>query len=339
MCVGARSAVACSALLSAALLAVSAIPAGAQTGGGMRLTVEGAHRVGSGVVVAAGQRVRLHGYMAPYVPGQVAVVRVNIHGRRYLIASRPIVSVGDHGEFAYDFRVPRSGVMHASALHAATGELGRLAANSPNVTSVLPFAGRGSHGLRIVFLQGLLLRLGYYSPVTGYYNDATARAVLAFRKVNRLGLSGWAGRAVFIRAAEGRGGYPVYNPSHGRHVEADLGRQVLALINPGGRVYRVFIMSSGKPSTPSVRGNFKVEWKEYGRNKKGMLDSNYFYGGYAIHGYPEVPNHPASHGCLRIPNPNAWFVNRWLTVGTPVDVFYRGHRAPARQPVSRNPGP
>ena len=35
-----------------------------------------------------------------------------------------------------------------------------------------------------------------------------------------------------------------------------------------------------------------------------MLHPNYFIGGYAIHGYP-VPNYPASHGCIRVPIPNA----------------------------------
>ena len=27
----------------------------------------------------------------------------------------------------------------------------------------------------------------------------------------------------------------------------------------------------------------------------------YFLRGFAIHGYPEVPAHPASHGCVRVP--------------------------------------
>ena len=28
---------------------------------------------------------------------------------------------------------------------------------------------------------------------------------------------------------------------------------------------------------------------------------SYFLRGFAIHGYPEVPAYPASHGCVRIP--------------------------------------
>ena len=45
-------------------------------------------------------------------------------------------------------------------------------------------------------------------------------------------------------------------PQHGRHVEANLGWQVLALIDKG-KVVRAYATSSGKPSTPTVLGNFR----------------------------------------------------------------------------------
>ena len=51
------------------------------------------------------------------------------------------------------------------------------------------------------------------------------------------------------------------------------------------------------------------------------MDSNYFIRGYAIHGYAEVPSYAASHGCLRIPIPNAPAVFGWVQVGYPVDVY------------------
>jgi lipoprotein-anchoring transpeptidase ErfK/SrfK len=54
-----------------------------------------------------------------------------------------------------------------------------------------------------------------------------------------------------------------------------------------------------------------------------MVDSSYFIRGYAVHGYPDVPPYNASHGCFRIPIPNAAFVYSWMTVGTPVDAYYR----------------
>jgi lipoprotein-anchoring transpeptidase ErfK/SrfK len=105
-------------------------------------------------------------------------------------------------------------------------------------------------------------------------------------------------------------------------VEADLAAQVLAEIEPGGHVRRIYTISSGKPSTPTVLGRFRVYLKTPGVNSEGMVDSNYFIRGYAIHGYPEVPTYAASHGCLRVPIPDAPAIYAWVQVGTPVDVYY-----------------
>ena len=51
------------------------------------------------------------------------------------------------------------------------------------------------------------------------------------------------------------------------------------------------------------------------------MESSYFISGYAIHGYHEVPTYAASHGCLRVPIPNAPEIYRWVGEGTPVDVY------------------
>jgi lipoprotein-anchoring transpeptidase ErfK/SrfK len=72
-----------------------------------------------------------------------------------------------------------------------------------------------------------------------------------------------------------------------------------------------------------VTGHFKVYLKTPGTNAKGMVDSSYFIRGYAVHGYVDVPAYNASHGCFRIPIPNAAFVYNWMTLGTPVDAYYR----------------
>jgi lipoprotein-anchoring transpeptidase ErfK/SrfK len=52
-----------------------------------------------------------------------------------------------------------------------------------------------------------------------------------------------------------------------------------------------------------------------------MVDSSYFIRGYAIHGYHEVPTYAASHGCLRVPIPNALSIYDWVQYNTPVDVY------------------
>ena len=98
-------------------------------------------------------------------------------------------------------------------------------------------------------------------------------------------------------------------------------RQVLAEIEPGGHVRTIYTMSSGKPSTPTVIGRFQVYLKTPGVNSEGMVDSNYFIRGYAIHGYAEVPTYAASHGCLRVPIPDASAIYGWVRTGTRVDVY------------------
>ncbi len=52
-----------------------------------------------------------------------------------------------------------------------------------------------------------------------------------------------------------------------------------------------------------------------------MYYSNYISGGVAIHGYPNVPNTPASHGCIRIPIFAAREVSGLMPVGTIVLVY------------------
>ena len=81
------------------------------------------------------------------------------------------------------------------------------------------------------------------------------------------------------------------------------------------------LVSSGKASTPTVLGRFKVYSRQLGTNALGMVDSSYFIGGYAIHGYHDVPTFPASHGCLRVPVPNARSIYDWLRIGDRVDVY------------------
>jgi lipoprotein-anchoring transpeptidase ErfK/SrfK len=130
----------------------------------------------------------------------------------------------------------------------------------------------------------------------------------------------FASAEVFRRLRRGQGRFRVRFPGHGRHAEADLSRQVLALVD-GGRVRHIYPTSSGSPATPTVLGSFRVYRKDFGTNAKGMLHSSYFIRGYAIHGYASVPVYPASHGCLRVPLEEAFYIFSWLRYGDRVDVY------------------
>ena len=84
---------------------------------------------------------------------------------------------------------------------------------------------------------------------------------------------------------------------------------------------RIYPTSSGAPATPTILGSFKVYRKTPGTNSLGMVDSSYFIRGYAIHGYASVPTGPASHGCLRVPIPDARPIYDWLRPGDGVIVY------------------
>lgn len=217
-----------------------------------------------------------------------------------------------------------TGVAQAAGKRRAT-----LPPPAPNTLAyrVLHMRGslrQGAHGAAVRLLQDELARRRYEVPVNGHFDEATGRAVLAFRKMTGLQRVETANAGVFQLLRAGAGYYRVRYRHDGNHIEANLTKQVLVEVDRGGRVRRIYTMSSGKPSTPTVLGRFQVYLKTPGTNSEGMVDSNYFIRGYAIHGYAEVPVYAASHGCLRIPVPNAPEVYGWVQVGYWVDVYTEG---------------
>lgn len=177
-----------------------------------------------------------------------------------------------------------------------------------------------------------LAELGYWGgPVDGVVDSATRSALIAFQK--------WEGRPVTgrftIRELEAiRSSAPPRARELGyEHVEVDIDRQVLLLVNDEGAVKVLPVSTgSGKPylsdGQTSVaytpRGRFVVYDKTFGW-EDGALGSvyyaNYITGGVAIHGYESVPTRPASHGCIRIPMFAAREVSKQLALGTIVLVY------------------
>jgi hypothetical protein len=330
-------------LTAAAALAVGASPAVAQlptppapaaptpkpkpkpAGGAMRLKVVGAYIYHHRNLSLRNDQVRIVGTVTPFVRGQVVTVNVTRGGHTLRRVRRRIVLSGNRGLFFVEMRASHVGRLRFTATKAATSKQVQLRSRAL-IDVIQPSAGGGAHGLRVSFLQERLFELGYYVNRTGRYDDATGRAVMAFRSYNGLGERPQAKPPVFARLARKKGGFKVHYPGAGRHVEADLSAQVIALIDKG-KVYKAFHISSGKPSTPTVLGTFHFYRQELGTNDHGMVNSNYFLRGYAIHGYYTIPNHPASHGCLRVPTANSRFIHDWIHVGMRIDVFYRSLRA------------
>ncbi|HEU4835771.1 MAG TPA: L,D-transpeptidase family protein [Pyrinomonadaceae bacterium] len=185
---------------------------------------------------------------------------------------------------------------------------------------------------QIIEAERRLSELGYWTgPVDGRLDEGTTSALIAFQK--------WEGRAITgkLTLAEleaiRNGVAPKARDIGYGHVEVDVDRQVLMLIDEEGAVRMLPVstgsdkpfMDQGQQSIAyTPRGRFVVYDKTYGW-ENGDLGSvyyaNYISGGVAIHGYLTVPTTPASHGCIRIPMFAAREVSRLLPVGTIVLVY------------------
>jgi hypothetical protein len=309
-------------LLPAGALAARAQPRAPRPTGRIGLQVDGAFSVNGRALAVAGRSLQIEGRIVPYVPGQTVSVRI-WRGHKLLkavtVAPKP-TRTKQTATFSVRFAPQRGGDVQVFALHARTAEQRRLLANAP-LSIVTPKAGPGTRGPFVALLQQRLAATGYATPQNGVYDAATGRAVLAFRKVNGMPRITTLTPFVVDRLMRGVGGFKVRFPQHGRHVEANLNWQVLALIDRG-RVVRAYVTSSGKPSTPTVLGSFRFYMREPGTNSHGMVDSTYFIRGYAIHGYYDVPTYNASHGCLRVPVPDAFAIYSWVHLGDQIDVYY-----------------
>ena len=267
-----------------------------------------------------GQRLAVSGTVHPYTPGQTVSVDLLRGGRLVKRTTVAVSAAGGGGRFEASVTATSRG-RHAVEAHLDAPAGSRLAsAPAQRFDALYPRARRGARGLKVRLLQRGLRALAYVSPSSGRFDDATARAVLAFRKANGMRRNRVADRRVYGRLFRGRGGFRLKYPRAGRHVEFDKSRQVLVLA-ARGRAERIYHASSGKPSTPTVFGTFRFYRRQWGTNSSGMVHSIYFVRGYAIHGYKSVPARPASHGCIRIPIPDARSVARWIRLGDRIFVY------------------
>jgi peptidoglycan hydrolase-like protein with peptidoglycan-binding domain len=174
-------------------------------------------------------------------------------------------------------------------------------------------------------LQSRLADLQYLprSAVDGVEGYRTQQAVIAFQAwegLDRDGVVGPLTKAALkkAKAPKPRAGGP------SRRIEV-YREQGVALLVAGGRVKRAIHVSSGAPGTSTPAGTFEVFRKEL-RSwsvpfQVWLPYASYFNNGIAFHEYPDVPPYPASHGCVRVPSPEAQIVYRFAKLGTTVVVI------------------
>jgi lipoprotein-anchoring transpeptidase ErfK/SrfK len=268
-------------------------------------------------VALRGKAYRLRGTMIPAVAGEKVTLAIHRNGKKIRTVRVPVAA---DGSFSRRMKTTRAGRYSVRASHALSPALAAARGPKVRVEVVEPRAADGVHGPLVRLLQRGLDKLAYAVPRNDSYDAATGRAVMAFRKVNGMPRRYDADRAVIEKVLAGKGAFKVRHPDAGHHVEADISRQVLALID-GGKVVDTYHTSTGAPATPTIIGSFRVYMKDPGINAKGMVKSSYFIRGYAIHGYVDVPAFNASHGCLRVPIPDAARIFNWVQMGDRVITY------------------
>jgi lipoprotein-anchoring transpeptidase ErfK/SrfK len=270
---------------------------------------------GARATIIAGTRFRVRVIVKPFAPGQRVLVTMHRRGRTIVSRTLTVHAGRTAGQVLTGYAPKGPGQIE---IRAASGP---VVAPAMRVKVLPSHVAAGSRGRSVRSMQQALRRLGYVIGADGVNDGRTQRAVLAFRKVTGMARTTSADPSFFRALAAGKGRFHVKFPRHGRHVEGDIRHQVLVLVGSGGKVERIYPMSSGTGGTPTILGTFRVYRKDPGTNEKGMVASSYFIRGYAIHGYHTVPIFNASHGCLRVPIPDAYPIFNWIRMGTIVDTY------------------
>ncbi len=287
----------------------------------LKLSLGDAFVVARKSVTVPGRLLQATGVVRPYVPGQWVVVKTFLGHKRIKTAKLRLKPSSNKrtGQFTEHLRSPGAGIVRIKVTHKRTREqVGFFAQRA--VAALDEHVGFGSRGELVSLIQHRLADLHVYVPQTGVYDQHTGLAIDAYHRLLGRGFSQQADPRTINALLNGQGSFHVRFPNDGKHVEGDLHNQLLALIY-GSKVYRIYPISSGKPSTPTILGHFRVYERVPGYLPDGMYFSDFFIRGYAIHGYNPAPDYPASHGCMRLPITDAISVYDWLAIGDVVDTY------------------
>jgi hypothetical protein len=268
-------------------------------------------------------RVKSVARIRPFVEDQVIQMRYSRDGDLIKRKNLKVKQWGNRNVGKVDLKSPKllaPGSHRVVAVHRGNSEQEAAKKKSRKFRPTYPDLDPGNRNSKVSLFNRLLENEGYYTSGGSKYGDATGRAVMAFRKVNKMQRTFNATPEIFRRLADGKGSFGLKHPGAGRHVEVDVSRQVMVLAD-NRKPKHTFHVSTGAPSTPSDRGSYRFFRRQPGYNSSGMYYSVYYNGGEAIHGYKSVPPYNASHGCIRNPIPNSKFIYDWVRIGMPIYVY------------------
>ena len=221
--------------------------------------------------------------------------------------------------FSAKMKVRKPGKLRARAIATSSSHVQAGARSSTRTTS-LPYLRSGSSSEYVKLLEKRLIELGYYLPgANNNFDSRTADAMLAFNKVQRRARIGTVDEATWHKLASPN----IPKPRHKGpkfHIEIDQTRQVLFTVK-NGKVKNILHTSTGAGGA-TRDGTWTVHRVLAGTSGGGLYYPSYFDGLRAIHGWPEVPTYPASHGCARVPMWAATWIFSKAPVGTRVYVYH-----------------
>ncbi len=243
--------------------------------------------------------------------------------------SAPLITEQSSPAVAAETTLPETTQVPTTTIEATT-----TTAVPANIVDVgvfpVPIVAVGmSSGPDTAVVQLRLVQLGFWVALAdGNYGLTTKQAVMAFQKYLGLDASGAVDDTTaayltqFSMKAHGQA-------DTGTLVEVDKARQLLFVVVDGAPLW-AFNASTGNglpydepdksnPAGPNLTGVALTPdglWKVNRERPDGWWEGDlgkiyrpkYFHGGIAVHGSNSVPNHAASHGCVRVSVPAMDFI-------------------------------
>jgi hypothetical protein len=227
-------------------------------------------------------------------------VTLNLTHRGAVVST--LTSRAHGGEATFD--VPLRGIDRFDLSFAAAAD-GALGARSLQAGVQVEWSrvAVGSHGPMVKGLLTALARLKVRVPGIGMsFSGRDGDSLVAFQKAHGLSRSRVADHAVWRKLDGAKPIKPRYK-SPRVHVEVDKRRQILMVVRKGVVCGYIPVSTGATDNTPE--GTFGIRQKSPATSTFfGPATLTWvmgFVGNFAIHGYPEVPSYPASHGCIREP--------------------------------------
>lgn len=186
---------------------------------------------------------------------------------------------------------------------------------------------------QVLEAEQILSDLGYWIlKIDGIKDSSTYHAATAFQKVEGKKRTGVLSFDLLKSLKTASRPKPKFQGA--KHIEVDISRQVLFLVNENGIVTHILPVSSGSGEkyfdegkwqiAETPRGSFTITRKINGTRKASLGNlyyPNYFYNGVAIHGSNSIPFKPASHGCVRIPRFSDKLFSEMISIGMEIYVY------------------